>query len=83
MYLKCPRYGKGECYMEDDQGQGVVLYWKREKMSWCGCKGEKEHTSKKLKRHNKEGENSIAQRDKGAAKQHMVRRTGKHSKRGG
>ena len=27
--------------MEDDQGQGVVLYWKREKMSWCGCKGKK------------------------------------------
>ena len=32
-YLKCPRWGKGECYVEDDQGQGVVLYWKREKMS--------------------------------------------------
>ena len=25
--------------MEDDRGQGVAPYWKREKMSWCGCKG--------------------------------------------
>ena len=25
--------------MEDDWGQGVVPYWKREEMSWCGCKG--------------------------------------------
>jgi len=44
MYLKCPRCGKGECYVEDDQGQGVVPYWKREKMSWCGCKGGKEQS---------------------------------------
>jgi len=41
-YLKCPRYGKGECYVEDDQGQGVVPHWKREKMSWCRCKGKRE-----------------------------------------
>ena len=27
--------------MEDDRGQGVVPYWKREKMSWCGFKGKK------------------------------------------
>jgi len=27
--------------VEDDRGQGVVSYWKREKMSWCGCKGKK------------------------------------------
>jgi len=30
--------------VEDDQGQGVVPYWKREKMSWCGCKGENEQS---------------------------------------
>jgi len=41
MYLKCPRCGKGGYYVEDDQGQGVVPYWKREKMSWCGYKGGK------------------------------------------
>jgi len=24
--------------VEDDQRQGVIPYWKREKISWCGCK---------------------------------------------
>jgi len=32
-YLKCPRCGKGRCYVEDDRGQGVIPYWRREKMS--------------------------------------------------
>jgi len=30
--------------VEDDQGQGVVPYWRREKMSWCGCKEKKEQS---------------------------------------
>jgi len=38
-YVKCSRCGKGGYLVEDDWGQGVVPYWKREKMSWCGCKG--------------------------------------------
>jgi len=38
-YVKCSRYDKGGCLVEDDWEQGVVPYWKREKMSWCGCKG--------------------------------------------
>ena len=33
MYLKCPRCGNGGCHVEDDQGQEVVPYWRREKMS--------------------------------------------------
>jgi len=41
-YLKCPRCGEGGCHVEDDRGQGVAPYWKREKMSWCGCKGKRE-----------------------------------------
>jgi len=45
MYLKYPRCGKGGYYVEDNQGQGVVPYWKREKMSWCGCKEGKEQSS--------------------------------------
>jgi len=40
-------------------------------------------TSKRLKRCSKRGESSAAQRGKSAAKQCMVRRTGKRSKRGG
>jgi len=39
--LRCPRCGKGGCYAEDDRGQGTLSYWKREKISWCGCKGKK------------------------------------------
>jgi len=31
--------------VEDDWGQGVLPYWKREKISWCGCKGGKEQSS--------------------------------------
>jgi len=31
--------------VEDDQGQEVVPYWKKEKMSWCGYKGGKEQSS--------------------------------------
>jgi len=37
--------------------------------------------SKKLEKYSKGGESSTAQRDKSAAKQCTVRRTGKHSKR--
>jgi len=44
-YLRYPGCGRGGCYTEDDQEQGVVPYWKREKMSWCGCKGGKEQSS--------------------------------------
>ena len=40
-YLKCSRCGEGGCHVEDDRGQGVVPYWKREKMNWCGCKGKR------------------------------------------
>jgi len=25
-YLRCPRYGKGGCYTEDDRGQGILSY---------------------------------------------------------
>jgi len=44
MYLKCPRCGKGGCYVEDNQEQEVVPYWRREKMSWCGCRGKEEQS---------------------------------------
>ena len=45
MYLKCPRCGEGGCHVEDNWGQGVVPYWRREKMSWCGCRGKEEQSS--------------------------------------
>jgi len=31
--------------MEDNWGQGVLPYWKREKISWYGCRGRKEQSS--------------------------------------
>jgi len=40
-YLRCQKCGEGRCHVEDDWGQGVIPYWKREKMNWCGCKGKK------------------------------------------
>jgi len=40
-YLKCLRCGEGGCHVEEDWGQGVVPYWKREKMNWCKCKRKK------------------------------------------
>jgi len=43
--LKCPRYSSRGYYTEDNQGQGVVPYWKREKISWCGCKGKEKQSS--------------------------------------
>jgi len=49
MYLKCPRCGKGGCYVEDDWGQGVVPYWRREKMSWCGCREKEEQSGVQAK----------------------------------
>jgi len=39
--------------------------------------------SKRLEKRSKGEESSMAQRGKGAVKRHMVRRTGKCSKRGG
>ena len=44
-YLKCPRCGKEGCYAEDDRGQGTLSYWKREKISWCGCKAKRAESS--------------------------------------
>ena len=44
-YLRCPGCGKGGCYAEDDWGQGVLPYWKREKISWYGCRRGKEQSS--------------------------------------
>jgi len=45
-YLKCPRCDKGGCYVKDDQGQGVIPYWRREKMSWCRCIGKEEKAAR-------------------------------------
>ena len=38
IYVDCPRCGRGGCYVEDDRGQETLPYWKKKKISWCGCK---------------------------------------------
>ena len=71
--------------MEDDWGQGVVPYWRKEKMSWCGCRGKEEQSSVRARdsrgaaREEKAAhsqENWKAQQKKGVVK----RRSGEPSK---
>jgi len=38
-YLTCKCREKGS-HVEDNQGQGVIPFWKWKELSWCGCKGE-------------------------------------------
>jgi len=81
-YLRCPRCGKEGCYVEDDWGQGILPYWKREKISWCGCRGGKEQSgarARDLRGAAKERESGVPTERKSAAReggsQQEVRRT--------
>jgi len=38
LYLTCKCREKGS-HVEDNQGQGVIPFWKWKELSWCGCKG--------------------------------------------
>ena len=40
-YLTCKCREKG-FHVEDNQGQGVIPFWKWKELSWCGCKGKTE-----------------------------------------
>ena len=44
-------------------------------------KGTERYTSKRLEKHSKGRESSVAQGSKSATKRYIVRRTGRHSKR--
>jgi len=68
-YLKCSECGERGCHVEDDRGQGVVPYWKREKMSWCGCKGKKEESSASTERKSAARVEKAAQPTKAKAQQ--------------
>jgi len=39
-YLTCKCGEKGS-HVEDNQGQGVIPFWKWKELSWCGCKGKR------------------------------------------
>jgi len=61
-----------------------LLEKRKNKLVWMQKrKGAEWHVSKKLKRHSKRRESSVAQRGKGVAKQCMTRRVRTCSKRGG
>jgi len=38
MYVECKRYGKKECHVDENRGQGVISNRQR----WCGCQKRKE-----------------------------------------
>ena len=57
---------------------------RKDELVWMqGRKGAERPASERLKKHSKGGESGVAQRGKSAAKWRTVRRTEKHSKRGG
>jgi len=68
--------------VEDDRGQGVVPYWKREKMSWCGCKGKESgvpterKSAARVEKAAHGQENQKAQQERGV----VERRSGEPSK---
>jgi len=43
-YLTCKCGEKGS-HVEDNQGQGVIPFWKWKELSWCECKGKKKKSS--------------------------------------
>jgi len=59
-----------------EEGEDKLVWMQRRK-------GAERRASKGLERHSKERGSGAVQRGKGAAKWRMVKRTGKHSKRGG
>jgi len=82
-YLKCSRYGEGGCHVEDDRGQGVVPYWKREKMNWCGCKGKRVEGGAPTERKSAAKEEKAARPREAKAQQErgvVERRSGEPSK---
>ena len=62
----------------------LLLEEGEDKLVWMQRRKEAERrTSKRLEKYSKERESGMAQRGKGAVKQCMVRKTGRHSKRSG
>ena len=63
---------------------GSLLEKREDELVWMQRKrGAERHASKRLKKCSKRGESGTAQRGKSTAERRTVRRTGKHSKRGG
>jgi len=73
-YLTCKCGEKGS-HVEDNQGQGVILFWKWKELSWYGCKGEavRPREAKVQQSGARSGEPESAAREGGSQKE--VRRT--------
>jgi len=73
-YLTCKCREKGS-HVEDNQGQGVIPFWKWKELSWCGCKGEatRPREAKTQQSGAQSGELESAAREGGSQKE--VRRT--------
>jgi len=75
--LRCLRCGKGGCYAEDDRGQGVLPYWKREKISWCGCREGKEQSGARARDSRSAAKEKKAARPREAKAQQSGAQSGK------
>jgi len=71
--VDCPRCGREGCYVEDDQGQGMLPYWKKEKISWCGCKGKRVESGAPTERKGAAKEERVAQPREAKAQQSGAR----------
>ena len=63
--------------MEDDRGQGTLPYWKKEKISWCGCKGKRVESGAPTERKStakKEQSGARARDSRGVAKEERAAR---------
>jgi len=84
--LKMPKIWQRRMLCEGRSGtkSSSLLEKREDELVWMQRrKGAERCISKRLKRHSKGEKSGTAQRGKGAAKRRMVRRTKKHSKRGG
>ena len=72
------------CRRQSGTRSSSLLEKKEDELVWIQRrKGAKWCISKRLEKYSKREESGAAQRDKGTAKRYIVRRTGKHSKKGG
>jgi len=95
-YLHCKCRARGS-HIEDNRGQGVIPFWKWKRLSWCGYEEKRVESGAPIERRSAAKVKKVARpreakaqqsgarsgEPKSAAEQHTVRRTGKHSKRGG
>jgi len=81
-YLICKCGEKGS-HVEDNRGQEVIPFWKWKELSWCGCKGKTKGKVAWPREAKAQQSGARSGELESTAKWRMVRKTRKHSKRGG